>query len=225
MVEPGCVFIDTVNRDNPLPGLGDIQACNPCGEQFLHDGDICNLGSLNLEKFVKNQEINYEELARVTKLAVHMLDNVIDMCEFPVKRVQDACRNNRRIGLGVMGFADMLYLLGVPYDSEDARKIAEEVMAVIQSSAFTKNSTLASHKGSFPNLGRSSFTTSIRNCSLTNVPPTGTISMMFDVSGGIEPYFALYFIKKNILGGKEMIYINRHLERMLRNLTLYTANT
>jgi ribonucleoside-diphosphate reductase alpha chain len=109
--EPGCVFIDKVNETNPLPGLGRIEACNPCGEQFLHDGDVCNLGSINLEKFVKENKVDYEKLRYVTKIATIMLDNVIDVSNFPSERVNKTSRANRRIGLGIMGFADMLYQL------------------------------------------------------------------------------------------------------------------
>jgi ribonucleoside-diphosphate reductase alpha chain len=218
--EPGCVFLDTVNETNPLPGLGRIEACNPCGEQFLHDGDVCNLGSINLEKFVKNNEVDYEKLQYVTKIAVIMLDNVIDISSFPSEKVNKTSKENRRIGLGIMGFADMLYQLKVPYDSEEGLKIAENVMGSIQETAHQTSMELAEEKESFPNWDKSIYAekgVKMRNAALTNIAPTGTIAMMFDVSGGVEPYFALAYHYKAILGGKiSLSYINKHLENALK---------
>ena len=128
--EPGCIFIDTVNRTNPLPGLGRIECCNPCGEQYLHSGDACNLGAINLEKFVKEDgTVDYDRLGEVTRIAVRMLDNVVDLTQFPVERVDSMFKNNRRIGLGIMGLADMLFLMKLPYNSEAGRNAASEVMA------------------------------------------------------------------------------------------------
>jgi ribonucleoside-diphosphate reductase alpha chain len=223
--EPGCVFLDTVNKANPLPGLGRIEACNPCGEQFLHDGDVCNLGSLNLEKFVRDGRIDYPRLRHVTRLAVQMLDNVIDLSDFPVERVNTVFRGNRRVGLGIMGFADMLYQLNIGYATPEGRKVAEDVMAFIQKSGHEMSVELGDRKGVFPNWGKSVFAPLgilRRNAAITNVPPTGTISMMFDCSGGVEPYFALAYYYKGILGGMQLSYVNKHLRRALESRGLYS---
>mmetsp|Transcript_18687 Transcript_18687/g.27826 ORF Transcript_18687/g.27826 Transcript_18687/m.27826 type:complete len:723 (+) Transcript_18687:69-2237(+) len=225
--EPGCVFLDTVNKVNPLPGLGRIHACNPCGEQQLHDGDVCNLGSLNLEKFVDtNRRVQYDELKRVTRLAVRLLDNVIDVSEFPVDRVNKTARNNRRVGLGIMGFADMLYRLRVPYNSEEGRNVGRKVMTCIQEAAEEMSEQLAEAKGVFPNWDKSVFAPKgirRRNAALTNIAPTGSIAMMFNISGGVEPYFALAYHYRNVLGGNvQLQYFNKHLEEALREAGCYS---
>jgi ribonucleoside-diphosphate reductase alpha chain len=198
------------------------------GEQFLHDGDVCNLGSLNLEKFVKNGTIDYPRLQAVTKLAVQMLDNVIDVTDFPVERVSTTIRRNRRVGLGIMGFADMLYLLKRGYHTTLGRQTAEEVMACIQQAAHEASSELAAIKGSFPNYDLSIYpekSMPMRNAALTNIAPTGTTSMMFDVSGGVEPYFALAYHYRNILGGKtQLTYVNKHLQRALEEADLFSPS-
>ncbi len=225
--EPGCVFLDEVNIKNPVPKLGRIEACNPCGEQFLHDSDMCNLGSINLEKFVTAEGVvDYDRLAEVTRRSVRMLDNVIDLMDFPADRVQTASQNNRRIGLGIMGFADMLYKLGIAYNSQLGFDTAEKVMGCIQDTAHEMSRQLAEEKGVFPNWEKSVYFeqgVKMRNAALTTIAPTGTISMMFDVSVGVEPYFALAYVKKNILGGKmEFYYTNRHLKRALKKRGLYS---
>jgi len=223
--EPGCVFLDKVNDTNPVPGLGRIEACNPCGEQFLHDGDVCNLGSINLEKFAKNGKVDYERLREVTRQAVRMLDNVIDLSDFPVEKVNVTFRGNRRIGLGIMGFADLLYLIRVPYNSQEGFATAERVMKCIRDAAHKISQELATEKGVFPNWEKSIFKQrgiKMRNAALTNIAPTGTISMIFDVSGGVEPYFALAYHKSNILGGEfKLYYANKHLQKVLEEHGLY----
>ncbi len=223
--EPGCVFLDKVNETNPVPSLGRIEACNPCGEQFLHDGDVCNLGSINLEHFVKDGEIDFDRLTYVTRVAVRLLDNVIDISDFPVKKVNDVFRSNRRIGLGIMGFADMLYKLGVGYNTSQGFAVAERVMKCIQDQAHQMSGELAEEKGVFPNWEGSIFKQKgikMRNAALTNIAPTGTISMMFDVSSGVEPYFALAYVKHGILGGKmQLYYTNKHLKGALESVGLY----
>lgn len=223
--EPGCVFLDAVNEANPIPGLGKIEACNPCGEQFLHSGDVCNLGSLNLEMFATHGKVDYPRLKEVVRRAVRMLDNVIDLSDFPVERVSQTFRGNRRIGLGIMGFADMLYKLRIPYNSEHGRKVAEEAMGFITSSAHQMSQELAEEKGVFPNWEKSVFYQrgiKMRNAALTNIAPTGTISMVFDVSGGVEPYFALAYHYTNILGGDAKLhYTNKHLREELEKHNLH----
>ena len=224
--EPGCVMLDRVNETNPLPGLGRIEACNPCGEQYLHDGDVCNLGSINLEKFAKEGKVDYDRLRHVTKTAVRMLDNVIDLTSAPVEKINVAIRSNRRIGLGIMGFADLLYQLHIPYNSEEGFKTAEKIMKCIQDAAHEMSEQLAEEKGNLPNWDKSIYAqrnVKHRNAALTNIAPTGTISMIFDVSGGVEPYFALAYHYQGILGGStELYYVNKHLKRELEALGLAT---
>lgn len=223
--EPGVVFLDEVNRTNPLPGLGRIEACNPCGEQFLHDGDACNLGSINLEKFVRRGTIDYAELRRVTKITVRMLDNVVDLTDMPVDRVNRSFKANRRIGLGVMGFADMLYQLRIPYNAAAGIEVAEKVMKTINEAAHEMSRELAKEKGVFPNHNVSVYKKKripMRNAALTNIAPTGSISMMFDVASGVEPYFALAYHKKGIIGGRYSLqYFNKYLEVELKEHGLF----
>jgi ribonucleoside-diphosphate reductase alpha chain len=224
--EPGCVFLDKVNETNPLPGLGRIEACNPCGEQFLHDGDVCNLGSINLEKFVRDGKIDFDRLRYVSRIAVRMLDNVIDLTSAPVEKINRSIRNNRRVGIGIMGFADMLYLLKIPYNSDEGFKTAEKVMKCIQDSTHEMSEQLAKEKGEMPNWEHSIYSkkgVKMRNAALTNIAPTGTISMIFDISGGVEPYFALSYHYQGILGGSaELYYVNKHLKKALDDLDLGT---
>jgi len=219
MGEPGCVFLDAVNEVNPVPGLGRIEACNPCGEQFLHDGDVCNLGSINLEKFVTpDGKIDEAKLQRIAALGTRFLDNVVDLSDFPVERVNKARLANRRVGLGIMGFADMLYQMKVGYDSQVGRDTAEKVMAIIRDAGAKASEELGESKGVFPNWDLSVFKDKVkrRNAAITNIAPTGTISMMFNVSGGVEPYFALAYYYKGILGGNvQLSYVNKHLKKAL----------
>ncbi len=215
--EPGIVFIDTVNRTNPLPGMGEIESSNPCGEQFLHPYDNCNLGSLNLAVFVKNGRIDFRRLREATKIAVRLMDNVIDRFAFPVPQVTELAKKNRRIGLGIMGFADMLYQLGIQYNSEKGFKTAEKVMATINEAAHEMSQELAKEKGAFPNHKLSVFAKQrikMRNAALTTVAPTGSISMMLDTSSGVEPNFALAYIKQD-KDGEQYSYLNRHFETEL----------
>ncbi|MEX2054485.1 MAG: adenosylcobalamin-dependent ribonucleoside-diphosphate reductase [Candidatus Colwellbacteria bacterium] len=215
--EPGVVFIDEVNRKNPLPALGDIYTSNPCGEQFLHAYDNCNLGSINLSAFVKDGKLDEKGLREVTSVAVRMLDNVIDKFDFPVDQVQEMAMRNRRIGLGIMGFADLLYQLGIKYNSAEGYKMAEKAMGIIQEESQKMSIKLAKEKGEFPNLRLSVFAkskTKMRNAALTTVAPTGSIAMMFDCSSGLEPNFALAFIKQD-KDGEFYHYLNRHFENAL----------
>jgi ribonucleoside-diphosphate reductase alpha chain len=216
--EPGCVFIDTVNAANPLPGLGPLECCNPCGEQFLHSGDACNLGSINLEKFVVGGRLDTAKLADVTRVAIRMLDNVVDLTTFPVARVDNMFKGNRRIGLGIMGLADMLFLLGLPYNAAEGRAAAAEAMRVIQETAIDESARLGAEKGNFPNFEHSVWAGRVahmRNASLTNVAPTGSTSMLADVSSGVEPYFALAYRRGNCLAGKMAPFVNKHLKAAL----------
>lgn len=227
--EPGCVFLDKVNETNPLPGLGRIEACNPCGEQFLHDGDVCNLSSINLERFVDDSgNILWKRLDHVTRMAVRMSDNVVDITNYSADKVNKVSRDNRRIGLGIMGFADMLYKMGIGYNSEEGLATAEKVMGFINASAHKMSQELAEEKGVFPNYDKSIYAAKgikMRNAALTNIAPTGTISMMFDISGGVEPYFALAYHYKNVLGGEvDLTYVNKHLKAALEKNGCFTED-
>ncbi|MBI4138392.1 MAG: adenosylcobalamin-dependent ribonucleoside-diphosphate reductase [Candidatus Wildermuthbacteria bacterium] len=227
--EPGIAFIDTINRTNPLPDMGPIACSNPCGEQFLHPYDNCNLGSINLALFVKDKKVDWKRLKFVTRSATRLMDNVIDKFDFPVQQVTDLAMNNRRIGLGIMGFADMLYQMGVRYDSKEGFATAERVMGFINKEAYGMSQELAKEKGSFPNYEKSVFAKKkaphataqewgigkpMRNAALTTVAPTGSISMMFDVSSGIEPNFALAYIKQD-KDGLQYKYFNSHFKKSL----------
>lgn len=222
--EPGIVFIDEINRTNPLPGLGPIGCSNPCGEQFLHPYDNCNLGSLNLAMFVKtagkNGEVDWARLKFATQTATRMLDNVIDRFDFPVPQVTDLAHKDRRIGLGIMGFADMLYQLGIGYNTPEGIKMAEKVMTFINKTAHEMSQNLAKEKGAFPNIALSIFAkgknkANMRNAALTTVAPTGSISMMLDTSSGCEPQFALAYIKQD-KDGLQYPYLNKYFEAELK---------
>jgi ribonucleoside-diphosphate reductase alpha chain len=217
--EPGIVFIDTINKVNPLPGLGPIACSNPCGEQFLHPYDNCNLGSLNLAIFVKDKKIDWQRLKFVTKTAIRMSDNVIDRFNFPVPQVTEFAKKNRRIGLGIMGFADLLFQMGIKYNSEEGLKMAEKVMSFIQKNAHQASQELAKERGVFPNYDLSVFAEKkikMRNAALTTVAPTGSISMMFDTSSGMEPNFALAYIKQD-KDGIKYAYLNKFFESELNH--------
>ncbi|KKU91740.1 MAG: Ribonucleoside-diphosphate reductase [Candidatus Jorgensenbacteria bacterium GW2011_GWA1_48_11] len=215
--EPGIAFEDAWQRTNPLPGLGPLRATNPCGEQVLHPYDNCNLGSINLAVFAKGRSVDYDRLRFVTKTAVRLMDNVIDRFDFPVPQVTELAKKNRRIGLGIMGFADLLYQLGIRYNSEAGLAVAEKVMGVIQETAHKTSRELAREKGVFPNISLSVFKKKrlkMRNAALTTVAPTGSISMMLDTSSGVEPNFALAYVKQD-KDGLQYQYLNRHFEKEL----------
>ncbi len=215
--EPGIVFIDEVNRTNPLPGLGPIDCSNPCGEQFLHHYDNCNLGSINLAAFAKDGKVDWARLRLVTKTATRLMDNVIDSFDFPVQKVTDLARKNRRIGLGIMGFADLLYQTGIAYNSPAGIKMAERVMKAITETAHKASGELAKEKGVFANIKLSVFPKKkikMRNAALTTVAPTGSISMMLDCSSGVEPNFALAYVKQD-KDGQQYHYFNKYFEGVL----------
>jgi ribonucleoside-diphosphate reductase alpha chain len=213
--EPGVVFIDRINRDNPTPSLGEIEATNPCGEQPLLPYEACTLGSINLTKFVRfvdgKAEMDWRGLAAAIKLAVRFLDNIIDVCNFPILDTVRLAQANRKIGLGVMGFADCLFALGIPYDSEQGVEFGRTLMRFINSRAHEASCALANLRGPFPNWNDSIWRTErnkkVRNASITCVAPTGTISIIADCSSGIEPAYSLVFVRR-MLGGLKRLQVN-----------------
>lgn len=217
--EPGVVNLDEANRLNPLPQLGEIDATNPCGEQFLHHYDVCNLGSINLAAFVAGKDVDLERLRFVTRTAVRFMDNVVDLCEHPVEKVTNMARSTRRVGLGIMGFADMLYKMGVQYNSEAGRELAGKVMKFINDESHAMSRELAKEKGVFPRWKGSIWEKQgiqMRNAALTTVAPTGSISMFTDCSSGIEPNFALFFTKQD-KDGLQYKYLNPIFESALKD--------
>lgn len=200
--DPGCVFIDRINNSpaNPVPDLETIESTNPCGEQPLGPFDACNLGSINLGKFVLADwsDVDWKELSRVTQEAVHFLDNVVQVNPYTLPQIFDEVHNNRRIGLGVMGWADMLFKLKTPYDSQAAIELGEKVMKFINDEAIKMSKELAVERGPFPNFSKSKYKkgTPRRNGTVTTIAPTGTISIIGDCSSGIEPVFALAYIHR-----------------------------
>ena len=213
--DPGVAFIDRINHDNPTPALGEIEATNPCGEQPLLPYEACTLGSINLAKFItddgKKLDIDWPGLGETVKLGVRFLDNIIDACNYPVIKTAEIAHANRKIGLGIMGFADMLFMLGIPYDSRDGVKLAESLMKFINDTARRASSELAEQRGTFPNWTNSTWSTEaklkVRNAAITCVAPTGTISIIADCSGGIEPLYSLVFLRQ-VLAGRKLLQVN-----------------
>jgi ribonucleoside-diphosphate reductase alpha chain len=223
--DPGVVFIDEINRHNPTLEVGRIESTNPCGEQPLLPYESCNLGSINLSRMVEAGEISWVKLRETVRNAVHFLDNVVDANVYPLKEIADVTRANRKIGLGVMGFADMLIMLGVPYDSEEALKLAEQVMSFIEEEAHQKSREIAEVRGSFPNFERSIWKdkySAFRNATVTTVAPTGTISIIAGCSSGIEPLFAVSFMR-NVLGGARLFETNALFEETAKARGFYSA--
>lgn len=226
--EPGVVFIDRINRDNPTPGLGEIEATNPCGEQPLLPYEACTLGSINLTKFVNvtksGVDMNWPALAETVKLAVRFLDNIIDACDYPVRDTVQLAQANRKIGLGVMGFADCLFMLEIPYDSQQGVDFGSRVMSFINENARKASSELADLRGPFPNWNNSIWRTDlkqkVRNASITCVAPTGTISIIADCSAGIEPLYSLVFFRR-ILDGSKVLQVNPIFKRIAESHGFY----
>ena len=225
--DPGLIFIDEVNRRNPTRNIGEIEASNPCGEVPLHPNEACNLGSINLSKFVNynNTDLNWEKLRETVRKCTHFLDNIIDASKFPTPEITQMVKSNRRIGLGVMGFADMLCMMGIPYNSESAIKLGEKIMKFINDEAHKMSAELGKKRGSFPNFKGSLWDKQgyrhMRNATCTTVAPTGTISIIAGCSSGIEPLFAVTFMR-NVLEGTHLLEVNPIFEQVAQENNFYS---
>ena len=231
--DPGIVFLDRINRENPNPQLGDIESTNPCGEQPLLPYESCNLGSINLARMVRytgdDVSMDWDRLSRVCRTAVHLLDNVIDMNEYPIQQIADMSRTTRRIGVGVMGWSDLLMELGMRYDSQEALDLAETVMGRIQEESYRGSCELAEIRGTFPSWEGSIYNDparpdgirKMRNSAPVTIAPTGTISIIAGASSGIEPLFALSFVR-NVMDRTRLVEVNPYFEAVARSEGFYS---
>ncbi len=221
--DPGMIYIDEINRKNPTPDLGTIESTNPCGEVPLLSLESCNLGSINLMQMFSNDEFDYKKLAEAVELGVHFLDNVIDVNYYPLPEIEEMTKGNRKIGLGIMGFADCLIKMKIPYNSQQALDFAEELMSFIQHESRNASRALAEVRGSFPNIGKSIYKDngSMRNATLTSIAPTGTISTIANVSSGIEPLFSVGYLRNAL--DTTLLVTNPLFERIAREQGFYSA--
>lgn len=224
--EPGIIFLDRLNRDNPTPHIGEIESTNPCGEQPLLPYESCNLGSINLSKMVtKEGEVDWGKLEQVIALATRFLDNVIDVNNYPIEQIRDMSLANRKIGLGIMGWADMLILLQIPYNSSEAIALGNRVMGFINEKSHATSKQLAAERGAFPNFKGSSYDQrgvgEIRNATCTTIAPTGTISIIANSSSGVEPLFAVSYVRQ-VMDNDILVEVNPLFERIARERGFYS---
>lgn len=226
--EPGIIFLDRLNRDNVVPSQGEIESTNPCGEQPLLPYESCNLGSINLLSVLCKAEngaytVDYAALGRIVRSAVHFLDNVIEINKYPLELIDQTTKATRKIGLGVMGWADLLLRLGLPYDSDDACALAEQVMGFITDTGRAESAALAKTRGGFPLFAQSTYRSGVplRNATITTIAPTGTLSILGGCSSGVEPVFAFAYVR-NVMDNTELIEVNPILKDVLEERGLYS---
>lgn len=224
--DPGIIFIDEINKHNPTPKAGAIEATNPCGEQPLLPWESCTLGSINLSKIIEDKKINWEKLRELVQLGIRFLDNVIDVNKWSSYNIEKITKSNRKIGLGVMGFADALIKMEIPYNSKKALRTAEKIMRFIQNEGHNSSQKLGNERGSFPNFYESIWKTKkkykhMRNATVTTIAPTGTISIIAGCSSGIEPLFAIGYTR-NIMDGTRLVELNKLFENISHKEKFYS---
>ncbi|MRR35322.1 vitamin B12-dependent ribonucleotide reductase, partial [bacterium] len=228
--DPGIIFIDRMNRDNPTPALGEIESTNPCGEQPLLPYEACNLGSINLSRFLKHTEtgmdVDWDRLGDVVHRGIRFLDNVIEVNEYPLPKISELARGNRKVGLGVMGWADMLIMMGISYDSDAAVAMGEKVMGFIQAEAKAASRKLAAERGNFANWEGSIYDSPdggpMRNATVTTIAPTGTLSIIANCSSGVEPLFAVSYVR-TVMDNDRLIEVNPIFEEVAVRRGFYSA--
>ena len=222
--DPGLIFLDEINRKNPLPQLGRIEATNPCGELPLLPFESCNLASINLSKMVGAKSLDWAKLRQSIIWGIRFLDDVIEVNKFPLSQIKDVTLANRKIGLGLMGFADMLIKLGIPYTSKEAIRFAVKLMRFIHKESLEASMLLAKERGTFPNFKNSIYAKKnlkLRNATVNTIAPTGTISIIAGCSSGIEPLFAISFVR-NVLSGTKLFEIHPIFEEIVKRRGLHT---